>query len=71
MRCVQKLLALAGIALSLGFASGCCCWCQNRSAPYYSSPASSCYQPPVCSTANNDRLVPTPMPARPSDTITR
>ena len=72
MRCVQKLLALAGIAVSLGFSSGCCCWCQGRSTPYYySQPASTCYQPPACSTASNDPLRPIPMPARPADTVTR
>ena len=74
MRRVQKVLALVGIGLSLAATSfGCCCWCHpNRSSPYYCSPpASSCYQAPVCSTASNEPIRPIPMPARPSDTVTR
>lgn len=73
MRCVQKMLALAGIALSLGFSSGCCCWCHpSRPTPYYCPPpASSCYQPTACSTASNEPIRPIPMPARSSDSVTR
>ena len=71
MRCVHKLLALVGIATSVGFSSGCCCWCPSR-APYYCPPPpSSCYQPSACSTAFNEPIRPIPMPARPSDTVTR
>jgi hypothetical protein len=72
MRFMHKVPALFGVALSLAFSSGCCCWCQPRSAPYYySAPASSCYQPPVCSTASNEPIRPVPMPARPADSVTR
>ncbi len=63
MRRTEKVLALLGIGVFLGLSSvGCCCWFPPyRSSPYYCSPATSCYQPPACSTASNDRLVPKPM----------
>jgi uncharacterized iron-regulated membrane protein len=76
MHRLQKLLALTGLAVSLVASSGCCCWWERRCAPYYSTPTysappSSCYQPPVCSTASNEPIRPIPMPARTADGVTR